>query len=331
MREEHPASKRGSAGWRTTSCTLAVLLLFATAGAAEDAAPEPRHEAGSGSDEAEPGEKRGFCRTPLSSETLFRSRSSQNLYNGMLYIAGAGAVEFGTDPKTRWTGKNSFDNEIRSAFRGGSSTTRDDAATVSDVMLGLSAGAMPLLSIGKTLSERDCVEAYDMAAEAFEAVSLTLLVTESTKAISGRTRPFVQACDGTPPSDASCNDSDRKQSFFSGHAALAATGAGLTCSYAIKRKTWGDSRTGQVLPCLLGGTAAIATGALRIVADKHWGTDVLVGLSIGATVGWFDTWGPFDLLRFEVDTDHAAGGKMNGIILPYAANGEIGARLGLSF
>ena len=140
----------------------------------------------------------------------------------------------------------------------------------------------------------------------------------------------MQTCDNDSP-PGKCNDSDRKQSFYSGHAALAATGAGLTCSYAIKRKTFGDSAASQALPCLLGSGLAITTGALRIIADKHWGTDVLVGLGIGATVGWFDTWGPFDLLRFEVDSSHAAGGKMRGIVLPYAGNGEIGARVGMRF
>jgi membrane-associated phospholipid phosphatase len=248
----------------------------------------------------------------------------------MLWMGGTAAVQFGTTPATRWTRRNSFDNDLRSGLRPGSRSQRDAARTASDVLLGLTAGFMPLASIGKTLYERDCHQAYDMATDAFESMTLTLFVTEVTKAIAGRERPYVRECDGSPPGDASCGSTDRKQSFFSGHASMAAAGAGLSCSYAIKRKTWGESSAAQVLPCALGAGAALTTGALRIVADKHWGTDVIVGLTVGATIGYFDTWGPFDWLRFELESDDLAW-HVRGIVLPYAGGGELGARLALTF
>ena len=284
---------------------------------------------GEAGEPAGPTAEAGFCSRPFSTDSLFRSKASTDLYNGVLWMGGAAAVEFGTTPETRWTRTNSFDDELRSAFRAGSASSREDAATASDVMLGLTVGLMPLVSIGKTLSERDCHAAYDMATDAVESITLTLFLTEATKAIAGRERPYADKCDGSPPRDVSCGD-DRKQSFFSGHASLAGAGAGLSCAYAIKRKTWGDGRAAQVMPCALGVGAALATGALRIVADKHWGTDVIVGLTVGATVGYFDTWGPFDLLRFEVQSDDLSW-DVRGVVLPYAGNGEIGARLGLSF
>ena len=272
----------------------------------------------------------GFCKRPFSRGSLFRSSASMDLYNAALWTGGVAAVEFGTSPKSRWTRRNDFDDELRSGLRGGSASARNDASTASDVMLGLSAGVLPLLSIGKTLSEHDCHEAYDMATDAAESIALTLFVTEATKAIAGRERPYVQGCDGSPPRDASCGSDDRKQSFISGHSSLAGAGAGLTCAYAIKRRTWGDEPASRVAPCVLGVGAALTTGALRIVADKHWGSDVLVGLAVGATVGYFDTWGPFDLLRFEVHSDDLAW-DVRGIVMPYAADGLIGARLSLSF
>lgn len=287
---------------------------------------------GTGADEGEAASVRAqrFCKRPLSTRSLFRSEAGSDLYNAVLWMGGAAAVEFGTTPETRWTRRNSFDDDLRSGLRAGSSSSRNGAKTASDVMLGLSAGLMPLVSIGKTLSERDCLEAYDMATDAAESITLTLFLTEATKAIAGRERPYVEECDGSPPSDASCRDSDRKQSFFSGHASLAGAGAGLACAYAIKRKTWGETTAAQAVPCALGAGAAVTTGVLRIVADKHWGTDVIVGLAVGATVGYFDTWGPFDLLRFEAQSDDLAW-DVRGIVLPYAADGELGVRLGLSF
>jgi hypothetical protein len=263
-------------------------------------------------------------------DSLFRSEASKDLYNAAFWLSGTGVIEFSANEKTRWSTTNSFDRKIRSGLRGNSRSTREDASTASDVLVGLTAGLLPLVSIGKTLSEHDCHEAYDMATDAAEAFSLTLLLTTGTKLLAGRQRPFVQECDGTPPGDADCNESRRKQSFFSGHGATAATGAGLSCSYAIKRKTWGDGRVARFTPCALGIAAALATGALRIVSDDHWGSDVIVGFVVGGAVGYFDTWGPFDLLRFEARSDDL-GLDVRGIVLPYADGDTFGLRMGLTF
>jgi hypothetical protein len=289
------------------------------------------HVSISGAAELDESEARSrFCSRPFTSDMLFRSEASKDLYNAALWMGGTAAIQFGANEKTRWTSTNSFDRNIRDGLRSGSRSTREAANTASDVMLGLTAGLLPLASIGKTLSERDCYEAYDMATDAAEAFTLTLLLTTGTKTIAGRERPYVQECDGSPPRDASCGDSDRKQSFFSGHASMAATGAGLSCSYAMKRKTWGDGRVARFTPCALGIGAALATGVLRIVDDDHWGSDVIVGLLVGGTVGYFDTWGPFDLLRFEAHSDDH-GLNVSGIVLPYADDGEFGIRMGLTF
>jgi len=277
---------------------------------------------------AEP--KGGFCSHPFTRDDLFRSEASKDLYNAALWLGGAAAIQLGTTPEARWTRTNAFDDDLRSGLRADSESARDAATTASDVMLGVSAGLLPLLSIGKTLSERDCYEAYDMATDAAEAFTLTLLLTSGTKALAGRERPFVRECDGSPPGDASCSDPDRKQSFFSGHASMAAAGAGLTCAYAIKRGTWGEGRASRIAPCALGIGAAFTTGALRIVADKHWSTDVLVGLAVGGSVGYFDTWGPFDLLRFEVQSEEL-NLDARGLVLPYAEEGEFGLRVGLTY
>ena len=303
-----------------TSRILLVLLMVAMAGATASMADEP----------AESAARSRFCAQPFTKDTLFRSEASKDLYNAALWMGGTAAIQFGANEKSRWTSVNSFDREIRDGLRADSRSAREDAGTASDVLLALTAGLLPLASIGKTLSEHECYEAYDMATDAAEAFTLTLMLTTGTKMIAGRDRPYGQECDGSPPGDASCRDSDRKQSFFSGHASIAATGAGLSCSYAIKRKTWGDGRVARFTPCALGIGAALTTGVLRIVADDHWGSDVIVGLLVGATVGYFDTWGPFDLLRFETQSDDL-GWNVRGIVLPYAAEGEYGVRMGLTF
>ena len=197
-------------------------------------------------------------------------------------------------------------------------------------MLSMSAGLLPLAAIGKTWSQGDCHEAYDMATDALESFGLTVFITEVTKVISGRERPYLQECGPTSSGDPRCGDSDRNASFISGHASVAAMGAGLSCSYAIRRRTWGESTAARVVPCALGVAAAITAGFLRVASDSHWGTDVLVGWTVGAMVGYFDTWGPFDLLRFKVESDRHAYG-IRGVVLPYAGKGAIGARLAVVF
>ncbi len=207
--------------------------------------------------EALDAEEERFCRGQWQgwkTSVLEQSDASIDLYNGVFWLGGWAGVHFGANPKTRWTDRNEFDDGIRDGLRIGSTSGRKDAETASDVLAGVSAGLSPLIAMGKTLfQDRDCDEAFDMLTDAVEATALTFFLTEATKIVAGRERPYVVECDGSPPSDADCTSSDRKKSFFSGHSSLAAVGAGLSCSYAIKRQTWGQSTSAQAVPCALAG------------------------------------------------------------------------------
>jgi len=174
--------------------------------------------------------------------------------------------------------------------------------------------AGPLVGVGKRWIEGDCDEAFDLAAQAAEAMALTSFITESVKVIAGRRRP----------------NREGRDSFFSGHASSAAAGAGLVCGQSIQRKTWGEGMFQRAVPCAFGIGVAIATGVLRVSADKHWASDVLAGWAVGSLVGYFDVPGPFDLLRFHLrGRDGVAGAE--GVALPYLAAGELGVRLSLRF
>jgi membrane-associated phospholipid phosphatase len=262
---------------------------------------------------------------------LARSEASDDLYHGLAFIGGAAGISLGGSPTRRWSGTNGFDTGIRDGLRLGSTSARQDASLASDVGLIFSAALLPMASIGVKFSrDHDCVETWDMFTDAVESFGLTLFITEAVKLAAGRERPYTEECDGFPPRDASCGSEDRHRSFFSGHASLAAAGAGLSCSYAIQREAWGSSRTAKVAPCALGVVAAFATGALRVAADRHWASDVFVGFAVGAVVGTFDTWGPLDLLKFT--TRNSKGHvSSRGIILPHAREGRFGAQLVMVF
>lgn len=264
------------------------------------------------------------------SSELKNSRATRNLLHGTAYLGGVAALNRTANPKRRWSRGNGLDRELRSGFRLGSVSAREDADLASDVFLGVSV-LLPVITIGAQFNRtHDCVETWSMVGEAIESFGLTLFITEAVKIAAGRNRPYVRTCDGSPPSDSDCNDDDRHLSFFSGHSSLAAAGAGLTCSYAFKREAWGTSRTAKVAPCALGAAAALTTGALRMASDRHWGTDVLLGFTVGALVGYFDTWGPLDLLKFST---RDSGGRVSstGIVLPSANNGALGAQVMMVF
>ena len=192
--------------------------------------------------------------------------------------------------------------------------------------MALSVGVLPMAAMGaQYFRTHDCVETWDMFGDAFESISLALFVTEAIKVASGRERPFGDRCGDAPPRDARCGGGDRNLSFVGGHSTLAAAGAGISCRFALERKAFGPSPAARIAPCALGIAAALTAGTLRIAADRHWGSDVLVGFGIGALAGYFDTWGPFDWLRLE---KRDAGGKLeaSGRVLPFAREGRLGAQ-----
>ena len=262
---------------------------------------------------------------------LARSEASQDLYHGLAFLGAAAGINLGGSPTREWSGTNGFDTESRDGFRLGSTTARQDAGLASDFGLAFSVALLPMASIGsKFARDHDCVETWDMFTDAVESIGLTIFITEAVKLIAGRERPFTEECDSSPPRDAGCGSEDRHRSFFSGHASLAAAGAGLSCSYAFNRDAWGSSRTAKVAPCALGIVAAFATGALRVAADKHWTSDVLMGFAVGAVVGYFDTWGPLDLLKFTT-RDSKGHVSARGIVLPQAREGHFGAQVVMVF
>jgi membrane-associated phospholipid phosphatase len=74
---------------------------------------------------------------------------------------------------------------------------------------------------------------------------------------------------------------DNDLSFFSGHSSevFALTAASGTIG-TMRGYRWAP------LVWSVGGALAVTTGYLRIAADKHWMTDVLVGAVVGAGIGF---------------------------------------------
>jgi membrane-associated phospholipid phosphatase len=112
-----------------------------------------------------------------------------------------------------------------------------------------------------------------------ESVVIAADVNTLTKLLVGRERPFVHAL-APAQKEQTARPSNNNLSFFSGHttetfALAAAAGTVATMrGYREAPVVWGA-----------GAVLAAATGYLRIAADAHWLTDVLVGAVIGAGIG----------------------------------------------
>ncbi|MBX7096879.1 MAG: phosphatase PAP2 family protein [Myxococcaceae bacterium] len=122
---------------------------------------------------------------------------------------------------------------------------------------------------------RSAVDALVVLDAAFAAVAVNQLV----KFTAGRARPFVS--DLTPAQQVLTKDPrDNNLSFYSGHATWAfafATAAGTVASMRGSRFAW--------LVWAIGLPLAATTAVLRMAADKHWFSDVLVGSLSGAAFG----------------------------------------------
>lgn len=78
---------------------------------------------------------------------------------------------------------------------------------------------------------------------------------------------------------------EHNRSFFAGHAAVAMTGAGLTCTHHRHLPLYGGGLADR-MACGLTIASAFATGVGRMVTEKHYGTDVVWGWGVGAFAGF---------------------------------------------
>jgi membrane-associated phospholipid phosphatase len=149
------------------------------------------------------------------------------------------------------------------------------AALLSDgllVAVPVAAGGALLWSAWDAGGRRTAMEDLLIAGE---AVSVALLATQVAKLAVGRARPYAWA------DPAAADSGNANLSFWSGHTAttFAVASAAGTVARLCGYRSW---------PWILGAglAGASACGWLRIAADRHWTTDVLVGAAVGSAAGF---------------------------------------------
>jgi membrane-associated phospholipid phosphatase len=159
--------------------------------------------------------------------------------------------------------------------------SRKSADTVSNVwafaLLPAGAIAGSLLATGPTASEWAGLRAAVIVGE---SAAVSAAMVQSVKFFVARKRPFVRYGNGETSGAYDVNDRDSHVSYPSGHTALATSlGVSMAMTATLEES--------PAAPWLWGAAAvmSVSTATLRMIAEKHYFTDVATGAAIGAACG----------------------------------------------
>jgi membrane-associated phospholipid phosphatase len=228
-----------------------------------------------------------------------------NLEYGVVFVsAGVALGATLSEPRRSapWTDTWGIDESTRDALRADSRGGRQVARHTSDALL-IANLTYPILADGLLNAAwyRNSGDvAYQLIAIDLEVAGVTAALTSITKTLASRERPYGRECGGELDSaEGDCVNRDRYQSHFSGHTSFSFAAAAATCMHHSYLPLYGG--WSPLAPCIAGYALAGTTGALRMVADRHYATDVGVGAVVGTAVGLLIPW-----LHYRDGTSQAA-------------------------
>jgi len=152
------------------------------------------------------------------------------------------------------------------------------AAALSDLLLVTSLAAPMFTEIGGIDDDSDShFLVYG------ESLAISLALNAGTKYLVQRPRPYAYHRDRRVAAWAREQGKDSRLSFYSGHAALAFTGA-TTGGYLFATNS--DNTSARTAMWASGAVLASATAIMRVRAGKHYYSDVLTGAVLGVAVGY---------------------------------------------
>jgi membrane-associated phospholipid phosphatase len=192
-----------------------------------------------------------------------------------LYLAASAAFDFEASPATcRWCNPPSFDRAVRRALVWGDTGRANTLSGFDAYFLGPAVGLALLVA-----SDRDAspTRLIDDILPVLETVVIVELATQISKSAFARQRPDAHYADAAHPVDPSA---DNNASFWSGHSVLGfaiTSAAGTVCHF---RGYWTEPYVWSA-----GIALSLSTEYLRIAADKHYLSDVVVGGLVGIGAG----------------------------------------------
>lgn len=228
----------------------------------------------------------------LSQIAVSRAQENTSPYNfnwkkDLIYASGAGLLAAGgiltefqvrglTEAQVNSLNQYAIPSFDRPAIR----NWNPDAAVASDILLYGSVALPAFMMINRRARKDFLVIGFIYA----ETALLTLGVTELSKGLSKRTRPY-----GYNP-DVAMEERmarDARLSFFSGHTSITTA---LCFTTAKVFSDYSDNPTHEALVWTAAALVPIATGFLRYEAGKHFPTDIIAGYFIGGAIGYLVPW-----------------------------------------
>ena len=219
-----------------------------------------------------------------------RFRPAEYAITGALVTIDIGIAIFAKDPDPRWDDVLPFDGAVGTYLRAGTGKGRRLAQWWSDRMheanfvIGFFEAPVVAFAV-----HRDADVGWQLAmmnTEAFAAAGLVQLVSSR---LVGRVRPFVKHCRDKAAEnegdDFPCKAGGGTLSFLSGHAMTSFVSAGLMCAHHARLPLYGGG-AGDIAACVGMLASATTTSVLRIVADKHYTSDVVIGAVLGVAFGF---------------------------------------------
>jgi membrane-associated phospholipid phosphatase len=216
-----------------------------------------------------------------------------------------------------WRGEIGPDAALRDLLRVEGRDARERISTASDVLQNLTL-TVPFLvdiGVGALLLRRDpdlALELLLIDAEALAAASALVVLTKRTV---GRVRPDIPECE--VGGGYGCRSNASRRAFISGHAAAAFSSAGLVCVHHQHLRLFGGPGDAAMCVGMLG--LAVTSSVLRVVADRHWSTDVAAGALTGLLTGYALPY----LLHYQGPwrLPEARDGRLDGSLALYGLTG----------
>lgn len=203
---------------------------------------------------------------------------------GGVLLGSFAVLIWGPEPPDNWRGGTKFDNFLGDGVRLDDPSLADQAATVSDALYFGSMAYRLVDNVGVAgIGYGDWYLARQMAMIDLESFSVVALAVFGSQVFVGRQRPEYNDCSNA--AEPCPNSSSRFRSFIAGHPATVLTAAGLTCTHHARMPLYGGG-WGDTLACGMMIGAAGFTGATRVLAGKHYPSDLLLGYGIGAFAGF---------------------------------------------
>jgi membrane-associated phospholipid phosphatase len=195
----------------------------------------------------------------------------------------------------RWNRPILLDATIRGWLRAESYDGRVLAAEVSNWTWYVSMAWPFVDAIAVALiADRNPDVAWQLSALGLQAFALSGFISLTSIKATARARPTRAECRADPGYHTLCGQGLR--SFPSGHVAGGFAGAGLVCVSHAHLPLYGGGVL-DAAACATALTVATTSAIGRVITDRHYASDVIVGAGLGLSLGWLMPW----LLHYRSD------------------------------